>query len=110
MADAADVQAVRDELPPEAAALGWTQEKIEQVLDEPNSVVRTIRRFWSYRVAQTNEFVNISESGSSRSMEAVFNHALAMLQYWDGRVKEEDEGQGTLNPRQRIAFHSATRV
>lgn len=110
MAEAADIQAVQDNLPSESEALGWTEAKITELLDKPQSVIRTIRDFWSYRVAQTNEFVNISESGSSRSMESVWKHALAMLQYWDGKVKDEDDGDGTLNPRDRIVFHAATRV
>lgn len=110
MATEADKQFVVDNLPPEANILGWTETKITEQLDSGNSATKTVRNFWAYRVAQTHELVNISESGSSRSMEEIWRHALAMLQYWDGRVKAEDDEQGTLNPRQRIAFHTATRV
>lgn len=110
MATEADRKSVQDNLPPEAASIGWNSTKIDEQLDAGNSVVRTIRDFWSFRVAQTNEMVNISESGSSRSMEDVWKHALAMLQYWDGRLKNEEQEQGSVDPRQRIAFHSATRV
>lgn len=110
MASAADVQEVQDNLPPEATTLGWTDSKIAEVLDAGNTVTKTVRAFWQYRVAQTHELVSISESGSSRDLEAIWKHALAMLEYWDGRVKADDAEQGNFNPKQGIAFHTATRV
>lgn len=110
MATTEQIQLVKDGLPPEAASLGWTDVKIAAQIDSGLSPIKTIRSFWAFRVAQTSDFVNISESGSSRTMEDVWKHAMEMLKYWDGRVAKEDGDDGVIQPRQRISFHSATRV
>lgn len=109
MASAADIAWVQSNLPLEAEALGWTTERIGEAIDAETKV-KAVRAFWAFRVAQTNEFVNISESGSSRSMEDVWKHALEMLKYWDGRSDDEDTSNGVEKPRASIAFHTATRV
>lgn len=110
MAAAADILFVQDNLPNEASSLGWDETKITAELDAGNSAVQTVRNFWSYRASSTNEFTDISESGSSRSLESVWQHAMKMLQYWDGRVQQEKDEDGDVNPRGRISFHTATRV
>lgn len=110
MASSADIQAVKDNLPPDAEALGWNDVKITASLDATSSVPRSTRDFWQWRAAATQELVNINESGSSRSMEAIWDHAMKMLAYWDGRVSQEDSEAGVTNPKQSIAFHAATRV
>ena len=109
MATTADITWVRDNLPPEAVALGWTDERIAEAIDAETKV-KAVRAFWSFRAAQTHEFISISESGSSRSLEDVWKHALEMLKYWDGRSDEEDASNGVEKPRASIAFHTATRV
>lgn len=110
MASEADIQLVKDGLSPEAEQIGWNSTKIGLHLDAGNSPTRTIRDFWAFRVAQTSDFVDISESGSSRTMESIWEHAKKMLDYWDGRVTKEDDEAGTVNPRGRIVFHTAVRV
>lgn len=113
MADPSDVLIVQNNLPAEAGAAGWDEEKIAALLDSGLSVLQTIREWWSYRASSTASFVSVSESGSSRSLSDIHKQALAMLQYWDKRIAEaeaaaeEEENAATLG---HIRIHRAKRV
>lgn len=111
MATQEEIRAVRENLPPEATANGWDDARISADLASGKSLAKIVQSWWRHRVANTADFVNISESGSSRSLDSVYKQAMEMLKYWDDRVAKEEEEQN--NPQQgrgRIAFHQATRV
>lgn len=110
MASEADIIIVRDNLGPDSLAEDWSDFKIGLLLDSGMSTTAVIRQYWNFRAASTAAFVNISESGSSRSLSDVHKQALDMLKYWDARLAEENAPETPVTSDGRIAFHRSTRV
>lgn len=106
---ATTLEDVKNNLPPEASTQGWTDEKLQAMVDAETSLNRILMTYWSSRAAATAKFVNVSESGSSRSLSDVHNNALNMLKYWTGRA-ETEEGVSEAPVARTIAFHRAIRV
>lgn len=104
------LQDVKDNLPPEASAQGWDDARINTLLEADVSVSRILVTYWSQRAASTVNYVNVSESGSSRSLSDAHKNALDMLKYWTDRAKDEE----VITPEEAgvrpIAFRRATRV
>lgn len=97
----ADVDAVRAYLPTNPEEYDWDDGKISDVLTVTNlSVPQTVRQFWLERVMNTAEFIDVNESGSSRTLSTVHQNARAMLEYWDKRV----EAEGVITVRRPITF------
>jgi hypothetical protein len=79
---------VRENLPDDA---GWNDEKIGQVLDTfSGKVSRAVRSFWAKTAANTASLIDISESGSSRTLSKQHDNAVAQVKYWDGIIAEEN--------------------
>lgn len=111
MAEAEDVETVKDNIPSDAAGQGWDDDKIAAIIDGGLTTSRTIRSYWSWRVANTTNLVSISESGSSRDLSKIHQQALDMLKYWDAKiVDEENDTDSSGESQQPIAFHRWTRV
>lgn len=110
MASEADIMIVRDNIPSEALEEGWDDVKIGVLLDSPMTTSRVIRHWWNYRASSTASFVNVSESGSSRSLSDIHRQALEMLKYWDARIAEEEAPEPPVQSDGRIGFHRITRV
>lgn len=111
MATAADILVVKDNLPETAEAEGWNDTKIGTMVDALGTPSKAIRQYWSATSARTSAFVDISESGSSRSLSDVHKQAVEMLKYWDDRIaQEERDAEEPAQSDGRIAFHKATRV
>lgn len=93
MADEADVKAVMELLGNAAGAGGWTEERVGEDLDNGMTPNQIALAWWSYRAANTVNLVSVSESGSSRSLQDIWNHAIAMRDYFrklvDGETEEE---------------------
>lgn len=108
MADAVAIMEVIDNLPTDS---GWDETKVALYLDKPLSVKRTLLAFWTSRAAQSANYVNISESGSSRDLATIHKNAVAMVDYWQKAAEVEetptDQNGETVG---RIMFHKATRV
>lgn len=82
-------------------SFGWTESKIKSTLLSNNgSLAQTVRRFWYERVMETFEFVDVSETGSSRSLSQIHQNAKFMLDYWDKKV----ESEGVVTQRRPITF------
>lgn len=106
-----DLDTVKDNLPPEAASAGWDDSKITDLLAAGLTTSRVVLSWWSQRAAQTANFVNVSESGSSRSLSDVHKQAMAMLKWWTDKVQvEENPPEPEVEVHRRISFHRATRV
>jgi len=90
----ADKEGIVGYLPADSDKLyGWDEEKIEKVLMEyDGSLSRTMQRFWLERWANTHEFINISEAGTNRALEQIWQHIKDMLAYWDDKVAKEFRG------------------
>lgn len=111
MATEIEIRSVRENLPAEAATSGWDDVRIGGDLDAGISLNKIVQSWWAYRVSSTASFVDISESGSSRSLGSIHRNAVDMLKYWDDKVKDDEDGPNDdIGPRRRIAFHKARRV
>lgn len=83
MAEAADVQAVREMLGPDASAGGWTDVRIEADLDSGLHKYQIATAWWRYRASATANLVSISESGSTRDLRAIHTNSLALADTYD---------------------------
>lgn len=101
---------VKNNLPPEASTQGWTDPKLQGMVDAGTSLNRIMMTYWSSRAATTAKLVNVSESGSSRSLADIHKNALDMLKYWTDLARREEDAE-VVPPSQRpIAFRRITRV
>lgn len=105
-----DLQTVKDSLPPEAASAGWDDAKIADLLAAGVSPSRTVLGWWRQRAAQLVNMVDVSESGSSRSLSSTYKQTKEMLDYWEARVKDEETFTPDEEAPRTIAFRSARRV
>lgn len=112
MADANVVGQVIDLLPV-GAQIGetdWDAARVETLLDQGNSVNQLMARFWNAKAAETSMLVDISESGSSRSLSTVHENAVRMARYWDDRVKADEDAETEVPVRSSAVIHRARRV
>lgn len=109
MAEQLQVDEVRNNLPKEAEAEGWDDVKISAMLDGGMSVTRIVANWWRYRATQTANFVDVSESGSSRSLSTIHKNAVELRDYWDKKLADE-ENPPIVETVGRIAFHRIKRV
>ena len=90
MASAADIASVRVYLPTDAEVKHkWDDEKVGSIFDTFGSVSQTVGTYWADRVANTARYVDVNESGSVRSLSAVYSHAVEQLRYWDDIITKE---------------------
>lgn len=54
------------------------------LIDEKGSVNAAASEIWQMKAASYSTLVNVSESGSSRSMGDLYKNALGMAQYYGG--------------------------
>lgn len=91
MASAADVAALRlliaDTDPNNQR---FTDQELSDILDAAGSQNKAALIVWENKAASASEIVNVSESGSTRSMGDIFKNAQAMIAYFKGRVKDDD--------------------
>jgi hypothetical protein len=100
---------VKNNLPPDAEGEGWNDAKINGLISDGTSLARVMMTYWSGRAAAYSKFVNVSESGSSRSLSDVYKQALDMLKYWTDRATREESIE--VDPKIRpIAFGRLKRV
>ena len=113
MAEAADILSVKDLLPSKALEdEGWDDAKITVYLDAGKSVSGVLLQYWDARSAQLYQMIDVSESGSSRSLGKIYDNAKSMAEYWRDRVKseKEDEKAEETEAAQYTRLHKITRV
>ena len=111
MADPTAIAAVRVQLPDEAVALGITDEIIGAKLDSGLSETKTILFALRGVAAKVASTVDVSESGSSRTIR-LHERVMEMIRDWQARADAEDAAE-TVDPetgRPRFRSHRATRV
>lgn len=113
MADANVVGQVLDLLPTDAK-IGetlWDQDRVTALLDQGNSVNQLMARFWNAKAAESATMIDVSESGSSRSLSTIHENAVRMARYWDDRVKaDEDAITPPETAKASATSHRARRV
>lgn len=95
----AEIDQVLEALPTSASQPdegSWNDIKVGAALDSGKSVLRVIVSFWEKRVADTAEYVSISESGSSRDLRTIHTNAIAIAAMW--RERAEKAEAAVLNP------------
>lgn len=108
MAEAADVAVVLDLLPAESGDEGWNEEKVAIYLDGGYSKYQAVALYWESKAAKLYTMIDISESGSSRSLSKVYDNAKGQAEYWRGRDLAEKEEVLRADGHTRI--HKVTRV
>ena len=68
MAEQEVIDAVRLLLGPNSVGEGWTDEKTGALLDAGEDPEDIALSYWEFAAARTTTLVNVSESGSSRSL------------------------------------------
>ena len=99
MADQAEIDFVLTLLGPYAGEMGWTEEKIGEMLDAGKSPNQIARDFWISRSASTATLVDMSESGSSRKLSDINRNALAMAAMF-GKAADDEIEDPPVAPRQ----------
>ncbi len=61
---------------------GWTDEKLEAVIDAATSINDAARSVWVSKAGSFSTLVDVSESGSSRKLSDLQKNALAMAKYY----------------------------
>lgn len=90
MATAQELATLRDYINEPDDENGWTEEKLEAYLTTYGSLYRAAGAAWSVKASGYAELVNVSESGSSRSLGDLFDRARNMSLYYVGLADNED--------------------
>lgn len=74
------------------ATLGvvWDADTISDVFDLQGTTTKTVRAYWNSVLANTSMYMDVSESGSSRTLSQPWRNAWEMVQRWDRLVTEEE--------------------
>jgi hypothetical protein len=106
---AATIETVRDLIEDNAAEHGWDDAEIQSRINSGLSANRIASIYWEKRAQQTLYLVNISEAGSSRSLESIHARMVAMAKKYrdlaDAEIAEPTEG-----PTRFLHSHPITRV
>lgn len=98
MAEASEIRKTKEKLGPTAAEDGWTDTRIEEDLDLDMTPNQIALAFWEYRMGKTSHLVSVSESGSSRSLETVFQNAKSMVDRYQRLVNQENTTDNVEDP------------
>lgn len=106
MADAADIETVKDLLP---ADPGWDDTKIALYLDAGKSVSEVMTLFWESQASKFSTQIDVNESGSVRSLSKLYDNAIKLAEYWRDRAQKEKDKE-TLDEDSRLRFNTITRI
>ena len=108
MADQADIDIVKDLFPAEEAI--WDDEKIGRYLDAGKTGPEILQAFWEGKAASLHSMIDISESGSSRSLSRLYDNAIRLAEYWGNRVRSDKEDLEKDEDDRPTTFGRITRV
>lgn len=106
---AANLAAVKLQLPTEASGLGIDDAAITTWLQQPLTITHTILAAYRAIAAKTMMLTDVSESGSTRNMSILNANARQMITYWQEIANKEDENND-VPLISRFRSHRATRV
>lgn len=90
MADAEAIAALR-RMVDEPGTETYTDEALSALLDAATSAESVAAGIWQEKAAKASTLVNVSESGSSRSMQQIFANAQAMAKYFSEKATAPEE-------------------
>lgn len=67
----------------------YTDEALSGYIDAAGSVDGAAAAIWQEKAAKASKLVNVSESGSSRSMQQIYQNALDMAKFYEGKGQVE---------------------
>jgi hypothetical protein len=110
MAELSDIASVLDLMPGDEG--DWDETRIETHLDSGKTVPQVMQLFWEGKASKLYSMIDVSESGSSRSMSRLYDNAVKLAEYWAAKVAKEKEDQEAEEEKQdqRIRFNRITRV
>lgn len=86
MATAAQISEVRDYVGEPAGSTTWTDVAIGAYIDRGPTPLHAAAAIWGAKAAAYADQVNVSESGSSRSLGSLIDNALRMASYYEQRA------------------------
>jgi hypothetical protein len=89
MATPEQIEAVKDLLPDDAADYGWDDDKISEQIDAGVTGNALLLAFWDKVTSSTVGIVDMSESGSSRSLSQLNKQAMAMAKMYRDLLEKE---------------------
>lgn len=69
--------------------VSWDDTVIGTTFDSESTVSKTVRAYWNAVLANTAQYMDVSESGTSRTLSQPWKNAWEMVQRWDRIVSEE---------------------
>ena len=108
MADQLSIDQVKANIPDDATEDGWDDTFIGNLIDSGVSITKVTLAFWTSRVGKLSTVIDVSESGSSRSLSRLFDQAKVAYDAWLEKSKLEDNPPPPT--RYRAAFHKLKRV
>ena len=102
MATSAQISTCKQSMP---RPITLSDQAIGVVIDAQGSVVTALAFFWEGRAAETAEFVDIEESGSSRKMSQGAKMNMEMAKYWRGKSDDSAVAAEVVgSPTTRLAI------
>jgi Cdc6-like AAA superfamily ATPase len=86
---------------------GWTDAILDEIIESTRNEDGTpnynaaAATAWRRKATSYSKLVDVSESGSSRKMSDLFNNALELAKFYEGKDSEDDEPPITSRPRTR---------
>lgn len=109
MATQEEIDAFKTLLPSNYETYGWNDTVIGALIDAGKSTNSMLMQYWDKVAAETAEFADMSESGSSRSLSVIHKNAVAMAKMYRDLVKEEENEEEAPTAR-GIRSRAITRV
>lgn len=69
---------------------GWTDARLDGYIDEATNLYHAAGNIWGVKAATYAAMVDVSESGSSRSLSGLFKNAQAMQKHYKEQGTDED--------------------
>jgi hypothetical protein len=88
MATADEIAEVREYVAEPDNSNGWTDTRVGTFIDREDDLFLAAAAIWSATAGAYAGLVNVSESGSSRSLGTLIDNALKMVAFYRGRSAE----------------------
>lgn len=104
MATPEEIEIVRDMINTTEDDTVWTEEKIGMYIDLHTNLNKAAGNIWLVKAGSFAQMVNVSESGSSRSLGSLHANALALSKYYLGLAASEEQAEATLDAPFTVAI------